>query len=602
VRRMALADAFLSPLGLVALLAVVPVVVLYLVQPDPRRVELPTLRLLVEESGEDATSPLLERLTRSLLLLLQVLVLVGLAVALAGPYVTVSESQTVEETVLVVDGSASMATQGDGTSRFAAAVAAARDATTGTNSVVYAGSDARVALRTGGAGEVETTLDDLSVTHAPGDLAGAISQAASIAGEDARVVVFSDFADATAWQDAVRSARARGLRVDLRQFAGGGDANVGIVDRSFSGRNVTLAVRNFGESEVSRTVALGNRQRSVTLGPGDVRRVTFVVPAGGGQATLSPGDSFPVDDTAFVSAPSDPVVDVLVLTNDENRYLTTALSVMDEVQVTVDQPPTTVSDGYDVILYSRLNPERLLQGNVEAGRTVVENGGGVGVLAQPSPPERYGDLSLIAPTGVARNPSLDRTTGGELTRGIDFPPPGRYLQGSLRSGTALVRTTDGTPLVATDGRGPGRVLYYGYVAEDDPFRFNYQYPVFWKRAVFYLDGRESLSALNRETGDRLQYDNATTVGTPGGEVTARVVPLDRVGFYAVGDRRVGVSLYSDAESDVAAEPLGDGGDGVGVPAREEERQVPRPLTPAVALAALVVGLLEVAYLRRVGDL
>jgi len=599
---MALSDVFLTPLGLVALLAVVPVVLLYLVQPDPRRVELPTLRLLLDDDERDASNPLLERIRRSLLLLLQLLVIVALALALAGPYVTVSESQTVEETIIVLDGSASMAVQtGDGT-RFAAAVAAARESTTGTNSVVFAGSESRIVLRSGGVDEVERTLDELAVVDTPTDLGAAISQAASIAGENARIVVFSDFADDAGWTEAIRSARARDLQVDLRQFAGGGAENVGIVDRSFTGGNVTLSVKNFGTSEATRTVALGNQRRSVTLGPGDLERVTLTVPGGGGQAQLTPGDTFPTDDTAYVAAPQDQTVDVLLLTNDRNRYLVTALSVINEVRLTVDQPPTTVDDGYDVILYSNLDSERLLRGNVEAGRELVEAGGGVGVLAQPSPPDLLSDLLLLSPAGVGSNPSVGRVTTTELTRDIDFPPPERYLQGSLDAGTPLVQTGNGTAIVATQTRGQGRVLYYGYVVNDDPFRFNYQYPVFWKRATFYLAGREPLSALNRETGGRLQFANATAVQTPDGTVSSQVVTLDRVGFYATANRRIGVSLYSEAESDVAAQSLADRSAETGITTREEERQIPQPLTPIVALAALLVAVGEIAYLRRQGDL
>jgi hypothetical protein len=599
---MALSDAFLTPLGLVALLAVIPVVVLYLVQPDPRRIELPTIRFLVDDEGRDASNPLLERLRRSLLLLLQLLVLVALAVSLAGPYVTVAESQTVEETVLVVDGSASMATATDGGTRFSAALADARGSTTGTNSVVFAGPTPRIVLRSGGSGEATAALDDLAVTDAPTDLGAAVSQAASIAGENARIVVFSDFADDAGWTDAVRSARARDLQVDLRQFAGGGDGNVGIVDRSFSGRNVTFAVKNFADGRTTRSLRLGGRSRSVTLGPGDVERVTLPVPAGGGEARLTPGDEFATDDVAYVAAPADPTVDVLLLTNDRNRYLVTALSVIDEVALTVDEPPTTVDDGYDVIVYSNLESDRLLRGNVEAGRDVIDAGGGVAVLGQTAPPEAYADLLLVAPNGTGTTPSLGRVAATDLTRGIDFPPPETYVRGSLTSGTALIETGDGTPLLATETRSPGRVLYYGPLVDDDPFRFNYQYPVFWKRAVFYLAGRESLPSTNRETGARLQLANATAVETPGGTVTARTVSLDRAGFYAVGNRRIGASLYSEAESDVDAAALSERADETGVPARTEDRPVPRPLSWIVALAALAVAVGEVAFLRRRGDI
>ena len=86
----------LAPLGLLALLAVVPIVVLYLIRPDPQRVTLPTLQFLDEELGTDATNPLLERLRRNLLLLLQILVVVLLAVALSTPFVTVPREQAAD--------------------------------------------------------------------------------------------------------------------------------------------------------------------------------------------------------------------------------------------------------------------------------------------------------------------------------------------------------------------------------------------------------------------------------------------------------------------------------------------------------------------------
>jgi len=592
----------LTPLGLLALAALVPVIVLYLVQPDPRIVPLPTLVFLLEEDERDASHPLLERLRRSLLLLLQLLVLVLLATALATPYVAVSEETTVEETVLVVDASASMATETGGATRFDRALAAAREDATGTTSVVLAASDSRIVLRQGSATDAENSLSELGVTHTEGSLRTAISQAASIAGEDAQIRVYSDFADDTAWPDAVQSARARDVRVDLRQFAAGGSDNVGVVSRSFSGRNVTLTVRNFGADEVDRTVTFGDQRRSLTLAPEDVATVTFVVPAGGGEVRLTPRDSFPADDVAYVAAPPDAAVDVLVLTNDRNRYLVTALSVVDTVDLTVQEPPTPVQDDYDVIVYSNVRAERLIGGNVEAGRETIENGGGVAVQAEASMPARYGDLSLLDPTGTAANPSLASPATSDLTRGIDFPPPEEYRTGDLREGRALLETRDGTPILATAQRSAGRLLYYGYMEDRSTFKFNFQYPVFWKRAVHYLAGRDPLPELNRETGGRLEFRNETTVQTPAGPVAGTAVPLDRTGFYVVGDRRLGVSLYSERESQVDAESLDARRDAGEVPSRTEDRRVPRPLTGLVVLAALAVVLVEVAYLRKRGDL
>ncbi|ERG96807.1 MAG: N-terminal double-transmembrane domain protein [Haloquadratum walsbyi J07HQW2] len=600
-RNMVLPDVFLAPIGLLALAALIPILIVYFIQPDPRRVELPTVELLFEDTQQDASRPLFDRLKRNLLLLLQILVVVLLAVSVAGPYISVAESQTVSETIVVIDGSASMQVDTDDGTRFAAAIAAARGTTSSTNSVIFAGPTPSVVLRSGGASEVQTTLAELRPTDAPGNLNAAISRATAIAGENARVAVFSDFAG-DRWRQAVQSAQARGVQVSLQQFDGGG-SNVGITARSFSRSNVTLTVQNFADSEVTRTITLGSTQTSMRFSPGGVQRVTLPVPAGGGRAQLTPRDDFSIDDVAYIAAPSDQRVDVLLLSNDPNNYLTTALSVIEEVSLTVAQPPTAVERNYDVILYSDLESERLLEGNVEAGRDVLADGGGVGVIAQQSPPAAYRDLLLIDPRGTGSNPTLDQSQQSELTRGIAFTPPETYLSGSLTGGQSLLKTTDGTPILATERRANGRVLYYGSVVDNDPFRFNYQYPVFWKRAIFYLAGREPLSAINQNTGAQLQFENVTTVETPDGDsIEGQVIPLKQTGFYSVGGSQRGASLYSATESAVTVESLDEQSSDVDAQTREQESQVPRPLGWMIILGGITVVIGEVVLLRRRGDL
>ena len=596
---MALQDVFLAPLGLAALLLAVPIVVLYLIRPDPERVELPTFRFLVDEERQRTTSPYLEQLSRSLLLLAQLLVVVFISLSLAAPYVLVAERTAVEETVVVVDTSASMSTTADGTSRFQAAVDAAEEEVTATTSVVTTAGGGEVVARRVTPGTARDALGGLEPTDAPGDLRGAIVQATALAGEDTRVVVLSDFAG-DEWTDPVTTARARDVSVELQQFDRGGDANVGFIDQSFSGSAVTLTVKNFGDERATRTVRLGEESREVQLAAGAVTDVTLPVPAGGGDATLEPSDDFAVDDTAYVAAPQDPTVDVLVVTNDRNRFLTTALSVIDQVDLSVVQPPTTIDGEYDVILYSNVDPDALLPGNVETGRQLLADGGGVGVLAQPELPDQYGDLLLLEPTGTGSNPRVGSTTETEISRGIDFQPPSGYLTGSPRAGETLVGLEDGSPLVATAERDGGQLLYYGYMEESSSFKFNSQYPVFWKRSVFHLADRPTLSEVNHATGGTVEFD-AETVEGPDETRTGPTVGLQRAGFYQADGQREGASLLSERESDTSVEPLSDR-DQAGSLTGTEPRQVPRPLTEYFAVAGLLFVVLEIGYLHRRGDL
>jgi hypothetical protein len=579
---------------------VVPIVLLYLIRPDPERVELPTFRFVADEQRQRATTPLLERVARSLLLLIQILAVLLLAGSLASPYVPVEERSVVEETVIVVDTSASMATTDDGRTRLDRALDAAEQEVTARTSVVTTDGGGQVVLRRGPPSAAEDTLRGLDATDAPGSLRGAVAQAQALSDEDVRVVVFSDFAGEE-WTNAVSALRARDVSVRLRQFAGGGDANVGFVDRRFSQSEVTLSVKNFGEESVTRTVRVADRTEEVELDAGDVQTVTVPVPVGASEARLSPGDDFATDDIVPVVAPADPTVDVLVLTNDRNRYLTTALSLVDQVDLTVDNPPTTVEDEYDVIVYSNVDSESLLPGNVEAGRDTISNGGGVAVQAQTDLPDQLGDLLLVEPSGADTAPTVRQTTETELTEGIDFQPPDEYVTGTLRSGRTLVELRDGTPLLATDRRDGGRLLYYGYIEDRSSFKFNYQYPVFWKRAVYHLAGREPLSELNHETGDTVRFGTDGVEG-PSGPVGGPTVTLREVGRYAAGDHVEGAALLDERESTVDAADLTERSGPTENVTTEERRTVPRRVTEFAALAALAVVVLEVGYLRRRGEL
>jgi len=280
--------------------------------------------------------------------------------------------------------------------------------------------------------------------------------------------------------------------------------------------------------------------------------------------------------------------------------------VIDPVEVTRVAPPEPVpdppDDAYDVVLYTGVDAGEIGDEHVAAGREAVAAGGGVGIQAGESMPVgAYGDLLLIEPDSVASNPTLATPADAELTRDLSFPPPERYVRGELRSGRAVLSTTDGTPIVATDTRDGGRVLYYGYIESASTFKYDFEYPVFWKRSVFALAGRESLPRLNLATGDRLPLDGETTVDTPRGEVTAASVTPLEPGFYTADGVRYSASLLSADESSVAA-PDVDASTSDGPTTREEERTAPDPLTEFVALGVIAAVLGELLALRRRGDL
>lgn len=605
---MALGEFFLTPLGLLGLLSVVPLVVLYLLRPRPRLVTLPTFAFLAVDDEQATRHRFIERLQRDALFLFQLLALVGVSLALATPYLAVPSAAVTEETVLVVDASASMAVENGGTTRFARAIASASDAAVGATTVVVAETAPRVVLRDGSPAAARTSLRSLRVTDAPGDLGAAVTTATSVASPEARLVVVSDFAG-TSWQAAVEEARAAGWTVELRQFNAGGADNVGIVDLSFADGRVAVTVQNTGSVTAIRQLGFDGQTRSIQLVPGDVAVETFDVPAAGGTLRLSPGDSFPSDDVAYVATPERATVRVLVITNDENRYLTTALELVDEVDLTVVTPPAVVTGSYDVVIFSEVAPQRLLRGDLALARDTLARGGGVAVLGQAELADmRYGDLLLVQASTEVGSTERVVTIDDPLTAGIDFTG-GEYVEGSTKSGRVLVAAADGTPLVAVAESGGGRILYYGYLEERSPFRFNYLYPVFWKRSTLSLAGRASLDELNYPTGDRLTFVDEQTVDGPSGRLTAATVPLSRAGFYTIegggvggSDERIGVSLLDNRESAVVADPVTNDVVAGGAVGEAAIATVPLDLTPVIVGVVLAVLAGELLFMRRRGDL
>ncbi|WP_210424083.1 vWA domain-containing protein [Halorussus ruber] len=598
----ALSSVFLRPLGLAAVAAALPIIALYLLKPDPEEVAFPAVEFLLGDREERRRHPALRRLQRNALLALQLLAVLLVAVSLAAPYVPVSERETVSETVVVVDATASMATEAGEKTRFDRAVQAAEDAVTSETSVVVAGAETTVPTRRAPPTEAKAALSDLRVTAGTSDLREAVSRAAAVAGDDARIVVLSDFASGD-WRTAVASARARGYTVALRQFSGGGSENVGVVGSSFSNGTVSVRVKNFGERRATRKVTLGGESESLTLDPGEVATARLSVPAGGGTLELAPGDSFPTDDRLAIAAPEEPTIDVLVVTNDENRPLTTALSVIRGTRVTVKHPPASISESYDLVVFSEVAPDRLLDGTLSVARETLSAGGGVVIQAQSNlSAVGYGDLLPVAPNGTATDPTVRQPSPTPLTEDVTFPAPEGYVRADLRAGTAHLRTANGTPLLAAAPLSGGRVFYYGYPADNSSFEHNYRYPVFWKRVVYELTGRRSLSSMNRRTGTTLPLGGNATVETPAGKRKTGLLTFRRVGSYEVGGRRYAASLASAAESNVAAPSIESEAEGGAAGGDTETTTVPQQLTPAVAGLAVLVVLLEMAYLRYRGDL
>jgi len=370
---------FTTPLALLGLLFIPAVVAMYLLKlRRDERVVPSTLLWTRLVSDVEANAPW-QRLRRSLLLLLQLILVAILALLAARPFLE-RPAGLARDVVLVLDTSASMAATDVLPNRLEAAKAAALDAlrdlpTGGRVSVIAAGRTARiVANETADLGRIRQALDGIEPTSSSGNLGDALELAGKLAARsgDAQILVGTDGALATMPTTSV-DAPIRVLAVGRSHR---NQAIVALAVRTAPSavtRSVFVSVANLGLEEARRRLELWGdgsllEVRDLLLDPqarSDV--VIDDVPPGVGTlevrllgpdpAVVTAPDDLATDDRAWAVVPPDRMRLVL-LVGAGDPYLETALSYLPNVElygVTPDAygPASDRQDGrpWDLVIF-----------------------------------------------------------------------------------------------------------------------------------------------------------------------------------------------------------------------------------------------------------
>ena len=422
---------FATPLALLGLLFVPAVIAMYLLR--LRREETPVPSTLLWHrlvADVEANAPW-QKLRRSLLFLLQLLLVVILVLLAARPF-TERPAGLARDIVLVVDTSASMAATDVAPDRLTAAKAAAVEAlrelpTGGKVSVIAADRAARIVVNEStDLGRVRDAIEGITATSSRGDLGDALELASKLAARsgDAQVLVATDAALAT-------TAAGR-VAAPVKVLPVGRDRNnqaiVALaVKPGPSGvtRSVFISVANLDLELATRRVELWSGERllevrDVTLEPqaradviiddlpDDVTTLEVRLVGRDPEAT-GPADQLAVDDRAWAVVPEQRPRLVLVV-GEGDPYLETALSYLPNVElygVTPDEygPASERRDGrpWDLIIFEDFIPATLPRAPILAiapPRTSplgeVDGGlkdPGIGSLDPDEPVLRYVDLS-----------------------------------------------------------------------------------------------------------------------------------------------------------------------------------------------------------------
>jgi hypothetical protein len=549
-----LSNYFLQPLGLAALAALVPLIIFYLMRPSPEETVMPSMEFFHEDKKSGRLQKALRILQRNLMLILHILMVAGLAAAIANPYIMTDERP--DNAVVVIDNSASMKPV------FSEVKERAMSELGRTNTVVVANAEAEVALNQVSLSRARSFVKDLQVEETGSSIGRALERARNYRG---KMFIASDFDSTGKAVDLDPLLESLSASRPVETFNPEKSNSWGIVDLEISGNNSTVFIQNFRTRPVETEFVVGDDSRNIQLESGELREMSFTLEEGRNTVVLG-NDGFEVDNKAYVMKPASEDVRVTVIDDERNRYLMKALELMGEIDARHVTPEEEIPST-DVYIIGRLgSPDELKLQEISSH---VKEGKGLILYAQRGLESSGIERWPVASPGEVYNTSVS------VSRPVEVELDNVTVLGSDISGGS--GSKPGEALKFAD-MGEGELLYFNFVSQE--FRESLMYPVFWRQAIKQVAGKASVSELNRKSGATVLTDE-------------RAVELSETGLTQVGQRNYALNLLNGEESSFE--------EFTGNYDSAETVRRSRSLQTVPVLLLVFFGLAELFYLWRRGE-
>ena len=619
---------FQRPLGLIALAAVAAFIILYLRRPKPQDKVIPSLMFIMQDNKMSKQYSFLQKLMTNLLFLMQLLSILGLALVAAAPFVKMKYDTSLENTVVIIDVSASMQTKEKGISRFDTAIDEAKKVLSGRNSIILAENAPLIVLEDENTDVALDVMSKIKPKATTTNLGDALLLAKDILGErPGRIVVLSDFLSTEGPDISVVKATlsSEDKLVDFVDVSNSAN-NVGIIKLEVTKYNTKVYIKNFDSQPKDRNVKIVRdgkviTQTKVTIAPHSIENFIFDTPSGISKVELDPKDSLDVDDSAYIATPRKIKNSVLLITNEKSSNLELALESAKDIELDVVNPPVlTINtkkekvDPYkhDLIVVYKINnankKDGIVPGTFQDIQNYVEKGGNVIISAQNDLKDiNTEDLLPINMKAKINNATkVCVETINQITKQFEkercFTIAGAYFGAEAKKGTITFASADDkTPLIVYGERQKGKVAYYGVLDDSSDFKTLPVYPIFWSSLINFMVGAEDIKDYNFKTGKIFVVDEQK-VTTPSASFTTSRVLMDEAGIYEFNNKKYAANLIDEKESDIA------------LPSKIESRQAREKLLGReskeqdfnieflILLLVFLFMLTEFIYIKRRGDL
>ncbi|MDP6600134.1 MAG: BatA and WFA domain-containing protein [Candidatus Woesearchaeota archaeon] len=620
---------FANTLGLIALASLIPFIILYLRKPRPQDRIIPSLMFILQNKKTSKQSDFLRKFLTNLLFFIQLLALIGLSIAVAEPFIKVPYDVSLENTIVVLDVSASMQADERGTTRFEKAIWEGKKVLSGKNSIILAENIPLIVLEDEEEKTASGILDSLQPKATTTNLGDAMLLAKDILQDrPGRVVVISDFSnvdgpDLLAVKKAISSEELIVNFIDVSNNA----ENAGITDMDVRKHSIKIYVKNFNSvrKRISLKLIKGGDviadSGDIEVLPNSIESFMFDdTPTGVSKIELNPKDDLDVDNVVYISAPLKKKVNVLLITNNEGTNLENALLASRDIALNVVNPPVLTLNTYggriepfehDIIVIHNINNigrrDGILPGTFQDLSNYVKNGGKLIITAQD-------DLNKFNKAGldIVDLKNLVQDTKrvcvdviNEITKQFEndicFSTVSKYFNAAANKETNVIASIDEIPVLAIKEHFNGKIFYYGIIDEVSDFRTLPSYPIFWNLLINFIAETEDIRNFNTKTG-RIFTINQQHVKTPSSSLTTSRVIFDEAGIYEFNDKKFAANLLDEKESDVVGgNVFKEESESIDV-LKEHSTERNLSLSVLILLGVFLLMCFEVYYLKRRGDL
>ncbi|VVB94050.1 Uncharacterised protein [uncultured archaeon] len=611
---------FANTAGLYALLSIIPLIIIYLLRPRPKKIRIPSLMFLLDIERKKRLN-IFRKFLKDPLFLIQLLVLTIISLAIAAPFIMANEEAGGGHTVFILDASASM--QADG--KFGRAVEQVNNLLSGKNTIILAESVPVMVVKEVPSGSAAEALRKLKAKDTSTDLSSAIMLGRRLLPEGGRMVVLSDF---ISWNGddpsiAKKLAEANSIVVDFLTISGRTD-NIGIVNGWFeTNGDYKITVMNYNQNAQDVRIDVTTNGQNVLSNSLNIKGESneyFAInnlAQGTTKISLNVQDALATDNNAYVIIPGSMKQDLLYITDNVKSPSVVALGLVNtNIKKTGTRNIPSLSGNSIVFVGSPLSAEA-----IKSLSDYVSNGGNAVIIASPDLKDM--ELLPVELGPLANRTSLTVAQPSMITDGIDIGKieVKKHFKAKLKPGAVtLVEGGDKSVMLAYWKFGKGMVIYSGLADPEgdnifDPlndnvwndFHANPGYPLFWKQMLEWITGSLDVSEYNAKTGMFIKLPAKQAVKTPGGDsLTTDLLLLDEVGIYDLPGKSVAVNLYDDRESNLAGRGLAGTSSNVSsskdIVSGVQTIRKPQSIEIYLIIAAMFLVFFELYFLRWRGEL